>query len=157
MDVLGLVRELVIVAVPAGGEERDRNAIARVFVVIAAAVDVLRVAVGVEGVVEYKGLLLLLVHCLDDVAQLRGQPATSDQLEVMRAAARNVGRLAAPDHVHVELRNDRITRDGWMIREPLRTVKSQLFSRVPDEHQRALRPWIRQREFFGDLEECHGA
>ena len=49
VDVLRLIRQLVIVAVPGGREERDRNAIARVLVVIAPAIDPLRVAVRVEG------------------------------------------------------------------------------------------------------------
>ena len=52
VDVLRLVGHLMVVRVTAGREEDDRNAVARIHVVIAAAIDVLRMPVRVERVVE---------------------------------------------------------------------------------------------------------
>src|SRR5690242_14583975 len=90
VDVLRLVGHLVVVAMPAGGEERDRDAVSRVLVVVAAAVVLLRVAVGVELVVESERFRLRLVYRLDEVPQLRRQAPRSDQLEIARATTFDV-------------------------------------------------------------------
>src|SRR5437867_4332703 len=52
VNVLRLIRQLVVVAVTARREERNRNAVARVLVVVAAAIDLLRVSARIERVVE---------------------------------------------------------------------------------------------------------
>jgi CheY-like chemotaxis protein len=75
VDVLGLVGQLVIVHVQARREERDRNPVARVLVVVAPAVDALRMSIRVEGVVEAEGSRLALVYRLHDVTQLGREAA----------------------------------------------------------------------------------
>ena len=77
-----LVGELVVVQVAAGGEERHRDPEPGVHVVVAAAVGVARVAVGVPRVVEAEAVLALRVDPLDQVAQLGREPARADELEV---------------------------------------------------------------------------
>src|SRR5688572_11205074 len=154
-DVLRLVRQLVIVAVPRGRKERDRNSVASVLVVIAPAVDALRVPVRVEAVVEDEAMVSALVHRLDDVPKLRGKPSAPDELKEVRTAARTVLSLAAADHVYVELRNDRIPRNRWMFREPFSPVQAELFRRVPHEDQGSLWFSLREREFFGNLQDAH--
>src|SRR5258705_315154 len=62
VDVLRLVGHLMVVPVTAGREKRDRNAVARVHVMIAAAVVLLRVTRGVVLVVERERLAPRLVH-----------------------------------------------------------------------------------------------
>ena len=105
-------------------------------------------------VVEGEAELVGLVHVLDQVAELGGQPARADELHVAGPAAEvtavlrragDVGRRAAADHVHVELRDDRVARHRRMVREVLGAEEARLFARVPDEEDRALRlrsaPW----------------
>src|SRR5690349_8635840 len=89
VDVLRLVRELMIVAMPTRGEEDDRNSVARILVVIAAAVVLLRMSVGVVLIVEPERRLLRLPHALHQIAELRGETMRSDQLQVTRPASRN--------------------------------------------------------------------
>src|SRR5690242_19032824 len=55
LDVLRLVGDLVVVGVAAGGEEDDGNAIARVVRVVAATIDVLRMAVRGHRIIEPEG------------------------------------------------------------------------------------------------------
>src|SRR5688572_1314976 len=130
VEVLRLVRHLVVVAMPARGEEHDRNAVARVHVVIAAAIDVLRMTVGVERVVERESRFLFRVHILDEIAKLRREPTRADDLYVTFVAtvqelarlsfARNVRRPTATDHVDVELHDDGIAWHGRMVGEVTR-------------------------------------
>jgi len=54
VDVLRLVRHLVIVRLLSGSEERYRNAVARIIVVVASAVDALGVSVGIVLVIEFE-------------------------------------------------------------------------------------------------------
>src|SRR5215218_6848887 len=82
VDVLRLVGHLMVVRVAASGEEHHWDAVAGVLIVVAAAVDVLRVAVGVDGVVEVERELVGLVAVLDPVAAFSRQPPRADQLEV---------------------------------------------------------------------------
>ena len=122
----------------AGREEGDRNPVARVHVVITAAVVLLGMPRGVELIIERKRLLPGLVHRLDHVAQLGRQPARADQLQISGSAAGLVVGPPAPHHVHVELRDDGIARDRRMVREVLRAEQPQLLARMPDENQRPL-------------------
>src|SRR5258705_379929 len=117
VDVLRLVRHLGVVAGVPRPEERDRNAVARIHVVIAAAVVLLRMAGGVELIIERKRLLPRLVHGLDQVAQLGREPAGPDELQVSRPPAVLVVGAAAAHHVHVQLRDDRVARPGGVTRE----------------------------------------
>src|SRR5215207_1045130 len=78
IDVLRLVSHLMVVRMAARGEEHHRNAITGVLIVVAAAVDVLWVAVGVDGVVEVEPELVGLVDVLDQVAELGRQPPRAD-------------------------------------------------------------------------------
>src|SRR5215218_6409137 len=82
VDVLRLVRHLMVVRVAASGEEHHRDAVAGVLIVVAAAVDVLRVAVRVDGVVEVEPELVGLVYVFDQIPELGRQPPRADQLEV---------------------------------------------------------------------------
>src|SRR6267142_601198 len=120
VDVLRLVRHLMVVAVIARREERDGNAVARVHVVIAPAVVLLRMPRGVELIIERERLLPSLVHGLDQIAELGREPARADELQVSRTAASLVVGAAPAHHVHVELRHDRVARDRRMVREILR-------------------------------------
>src|SRR5665213_4520564 len=52
VDVLWLVRYLMVIGVESSSEEDDRNVVAGVFVVIATAVDVVRITVRVHRIVE---------------------------------------------------------------------------------------------------------
>ena len=69
LDVLRLVRHLVIVGVATGGEEDHRYSIPRKVGVIASAVDVLRMPIGVHGVVKAERERLLRAHRLRNVAK----------------------------------------------------------------------------------------
>src|SRR6185437_3495700 len=111
---------LMVVAVTARRKERDRDAGACVHVVIAAAVELLRVAGRVELIIERERLLASLVHGLDQVAELGREPARADELHVTWAAAILVVGAASPHHVHVELRDDRVAGYRRMVREILR-------------------------------------
>ncbi len=73
IDVLRLVGQLVVVLVAAGAEEDDRDTVTRVHPVIAAAIVVLGMAVGVVLVVEHEAVTARGVHLFDQVAQLGGQ------------------------------------------------------------------------------------
>ena len=121
VDVLRLVGQLVVVAVAAGREKDDRNAVARILVVVAAAVVLRGMSVRVELVVEMKRRGFRLGDRLDQVAELRGQSARPDELKVSGATALLVMRSAAADHVHIELRDDRIAWDRGMVGEVLRS------------------------------------
>ena len=80
IDVLRLVCDLVIVRVSAGREERDRNAVAGILVVVTATVDVRRMPVGVDRIVENEPGLPIRVDLLDDVTELLLEPARADEL-----------------------------------------------------------------------------
>src|SRR5262249_32387725 len=97
---------LVVVAMSASGEEHDRDAVARVLVVIAPAVVLLRMTVGVVLVVELEGRRLRLSHRLHEITELRGQATRADELQIARATALYVARSAAPHHVDVQLGDD---------------------------------------------------
>ena len=116
------------------------------------------VPVGVDRVVELERPLLGLVDAFDQVAELRRQAPRTDELEIVRPAVnlvsaaddpavlddqlrfpRHILGAAATHHVEVELRDDRITRDGWMIGEERRSEETELFAGMPDEEQRTLR------------------
>ena len=166
VDVLRFVGHLVVVRVAAGGEEGDRDAITGILVVVAAAVDVRRMAVGVEGVVEHQAVPAALVHRLHHVAQLGRDAARTDDLDVVRVAvdlvagqglASDVRRVAAPDHVDVELGHDRFPRHGGVVGEPLRTEEALFLSHVPDEEHRPLRVLALGDEPLGDLQHRHRA
>src|SRR5438445_13577242 len=70
-----LVGHLVVVGMQSGGEERDRDAVARVLVVVRAAVDVRRMPVGVDRVVEHEAVAARSIDLLHQIAQL-GREAT---------------------------------------------------------------------------------
>ena len=70
LDVLRFIRHLMVVRVSTSGKEHDRNTISRVVRVIAAAIDVLRMAVRVHRVIELERHLLRRVHLLHDIAEL---------------------------------------------------------------------------------------
>src|SRR5262245_54622527 len=105
----------MVVAMTAGREKRDRDAVTRVLVVIAAAVILLRMTVRVVRVIDAHRRRLRLGGCVDDFAELRRETLGADQLDVPWTAILLVVRRAAADHVHVQLRDDRITRDRGMI------------------------------------------
>src|SRR5258708_3620734 len=137
----------MVVRVSARGEEDDRDAVARVLVVIAPAIDVRWMAVGVHGIIECQRMLLGAIHGLGEIAQLRGESTRSNQLNVVGIAvvslafpgySRVVSGRATTHHVHVELRDDRIARDSRMIGVPLRSVETGFFTDVPYEQQRPL-------------------
>ena len=97
--------------------------------------------VGVVLVVEVEAVLALRVHPLDQVAQLGGEPAGADELEVAPARRSAMSLGAAPaDHVDVELGHDRVARHGGMPGEPVGAEQAQLLGGVPDEEHRALGP-----------------
>ncbi len=137
----------------AGGEERHRDPEPGVHVVVAPAVDVGRMAVRVPRVVEAEAVLPLRVGLLDQATQLGGEPARADELEVPRAAARDVGGVAAADHVHVELGHDGVARHRRMTGEPVGAEQAELLGGVPDEEDRAPGPVGRAGQRLGDLEQ----
>ena len=69
VDVLRLISDLMIVNMPTGTEERDRNAVACILVMITSAVVLLRMSGGVELVVEVERTGVCLVHSLDEIAK----------------------------------------------------------------------------------------
>src|SRR5881394_45088 len=79
VDVLRFVGHLMVVPVTSGREKLDRNAVARVHVVIAAAVVLLRVAGGIVLVVERERLASGLVDSLDEIAELGRETPRADQ------------------------------------------------------------------------------
>src|SRR6266481_5248205 len=122
--------------------------------------------VGVHGIIECQRMLLGVIHGLGEIAELRGKSAGSNQLNVVGIAvvslafpgySRVVTGSAATHHVHVELRDDRIARNGRMIGVPLRSVKTGFFTDVPYEQQRSLGLDLLRREVLGDLERAHAA
>ena len=100
---------------------------------IAAAVDVLRVTVRVELIIECERLLPGLVHRLDQIAELGREAARADELQVSRPTAILIIGAATANHVHVELRHDRVARDRRMVGEILRSEQPELLARMPDE------------------------
>ena len=78
----------------------------------------LMVADGLLPAAEAEKLARARVHRFGHVAELRGQAPRADELYVRGAADGQVLRIAAADHVHVELRHDRVARHARMIRVP---------------------------------------
>src|SRR4029077_12456557 len=126
----------------AGGEERDRNAVARVLVVVRAASDVRGWPAGSDRVVEYQAVPTGRIDPLHEIPQLGREAARPDQLQVARAAVQRRSVLAAPrliavgapaDHVHVELRRDGIARHRGVVREVARAQQPLLLTGVPYE------------------------
>ena len=120
VDVFGFIRTLVIIPVQPGEEERDGHADLRVIEVIRAAVDV--VVSGpvdriVELVVERQRFRLLAVDALDRLAKILRIEKRTHDADVVVAAAGEVFRATATDHVDVDLRDDRIDRHRWIGRE----------------------------------------
>ena len=72
VDILRLVGNLVVVSVPARREEDDRDAVTRVLLVVATAIDVRGMTVGVHGVIECQRVFLGAVHRFREITQLRG-------------------------------------------------------------------------------------
>src|SRR5262249_61516082 len=128
----------MVVAMTAGRKERDRDAVARVLIVVAAAVVLLGMTVRVVRVVDAHRRRLCLGTRVDDFAELRRETLGADQLHIAWATVLLVVRRAAADHVHVQLRDDRISRDRGMIREIRGAPKTFLFTGVPDEDDRPL-------------------
>src|SRR5205814_9127720 len=104
-------------AVQPRGKENDGYPPPRIMEVIAAAVDVLRMAGRVEGIVEGERLALMTVHVFHRVAELARQPPRAHEREVVRPTHRKIPRLASTHHVHVELRDNRVPRHCGVLRE----------------------------------------
>src|SRR6185312_12189461 len=107
-DILRFIGHLMVVGVTASGEENHGNVVPRVVRMIAAAIDVLRVAVGVHAVVERERHLFGLVHRLGDIAKFGREATGTHQLDIIGTAVKHdgilalagyVGDLTAPDHV----------------------------------------------------------
>src|SRR5262245_12037841 len=147
----------MVVAMTPGREKRDRNAIARVFIVVAAAVVLLRMTVRIVRVIDAHRRGFRLGGRVDDFAELRRKTFGADQLHIAWATILLVVPRAAADHVHVQLRDDRVTRDRGMIREIGRAPQTFLLAGVPDEDDRALRLHRTGRERLRDLEHRHAA
>src|SRR3954463_10734600 len=96
-------------------EKGHRNAVARVHVVIAAAVVLAGVPVRVVLIVVLERRVELSPFGIDDVAELRGEPARSDDLKRAGAAAGSHGTWSPTDHVDVDLRDDRVARHRGMV------------------------------------------
>ena len=124
---------------------------------IAAAVDAFRVTVRIELIVELEWLRARGVHCLDNVAELGGHPPRADELQVIRPATGDVGSASPPDHVHVELGDDLLARNGRMLGEPLRSQEPFLFGSMPHEEDRPLRFFRHRLESFGNLEDSYSS
>ena len=78
----------------------------------------------------------------------------TDHFEIGCAPLGQIGRVATPDHVHVDLSDDRVARDRRMIGIPRRSEQPALLSRVRNEQDRPSRsPTPHQRA--GDLEQRH--
>ena len=140
-----------------GGKKHDRYAVARVLIVVASAVILLGMTIGVVLIVEVEGGGLRLRHRFDEITELAGQPTRADQLQVPRPATFHIVGMAPPDHVHVQLSDNRIARNRWMIREVLRSPEALLFAGVPYEKNGALGLHSGADQRFGDLEECDTA
>src|SRR5262252_1792197 len=78
------------------------------------------------------------VGSLRDLIELRTDAVGADQINCVRLARLVVA--VAANHVDVELRDDVIEIDGRMIHEIARAPKPALFTGVPDEQHRPLRP-----------------
>src|SRR5678815_2438940 len=94
------------------------NAIARVAVMVCAAVVLQGMAGLVVREIEAEGLRLTGVHAVDDIAELRRETAEAYDLQVSRAGPRQVVDRAPADHVHVDLRHQRVAGHRGVIREP---------------------------------------
>src|SRR5688572_8497260 len=75
VHVSRFIGELVVVGVSARSEERNRNGMARVRVVITSAVELRGMARLVELQVEAEGPVLGLVRLLDRGSELAGEPS----------------------------------------------------------------------------------
>src|SRR5205807_7915421 len=88
------------------------------------------------------------------------------QLQVTRAAVqwravpgapRLVAGGAPADHIHVQLRDDRVAWHGRVVREGARAQQPFLLAGVPHEQDRPLRLALERRNPLGDLERRDGA
>src|SRR5450759_4908875 len=94
----------------------------------------------VKRVVEAEWSRLALVYRFHDVTQLGREPARSHELQIRRSATHEIERAATADHVHVQLRHDRVSRNGGIVREVSRSQEARLFSRGTEEEERPARP-----------------
>ena len=85
-DVLRLVSGLMIIGVAACREERYWYSPLRIRPVVTPAIQLLLVAARVQAIIQRKTMLRSPIHLLDNVAELGGKPARSDDLQVSRAA-----------------------------------------------------------------------
>ena len=99
-------------------------------------------SVGIHRVIERERFSLAPVHRFGEVAELGRQPARANELQIIRisivahAGGSDTGvvrRRAATNHVHVQLRDDRIARDCGMVGKPLGSVKPFFLADVPHE------------------------
>src|SRR5437899_1687220 len=98
----------------------------------------------VVGIVEDERQRLLGIRRLERLAKLARNPLCADDLQIggaatARAAAREVGRRASPDHVLIDFADDRVARHRPVIAIPARAEEARFLSRVADEEDRAPR------------------
>ena len=136
-----LVGHLVVVPVAAGAEEGDRDPVARVHVVVAAAVEVVGVPVGIVGrsrtTSPYLPSRFTCSARSPSSVESRREP-----IAWMYPGRRSFSSLGGPprrDHVDVDLRHDRIARHRRVIGEPAAALEPRLLAGVPHEEQRPLR------------------
>ena len=157
VDELDLVGDLVIVGVPAGRHEDDGDAVARVVVVVGAAVVLLGMAACIVLEVEHPVELLLDAHLLDEVTELRGELSRADELEVVRTAVDLVACLATADHIEIELRDDLLARHCGVIGEMLGAEQPELLAGMPDEDEGTLGLHALRGEGARHFERAHRA
>src|SRR5205085_9863288 len=96
VDVFRLVGHLVVVGVQAGGKERDGDSVAGVLIVVRATVNVGRMPVRIDRVVEHQAVALRRVDPLHQIAQLGREAARAYELQVAGTAVQRRSVLCAP-------------------------------------------------------------
>ena len=152
---------LVVVAVQAGEEERDRHALLRVVVVVAAPVDVVVARPGERRVVVVVEVERLRFASCSRPRPSRRDPSSRRTIRRRRRspARRPEGLPARPRPIMSMLicaTTESMGTVGLRVKnaEPMRPA---FFARVPDEERRALRLHLHRLDRLGDLEHAHRA
>src|SRR5437660_10364169 len=109
---------------------------------ISSYVEVRRMAVRIHCVVERQRMLFRPIHRLREIAELGRESTRSDQLHVIGITvvpdsflrdARVIRDRSSANHIHVELSDNRVARNGRVIGVPLRSVETGFLTNVPNE------------------------
>jgi len=128
LDLVGLIVHAVIVIVRAGEEEDERDIVLAEVPVVASTVELVRVILGVEPLVQLHLGAEGLVGPDVDIVQFLGDEVGADNVDIVGVLV-GMGRVDATDHVYVQVRHRSIKRhNGFPVRVVGRAKESFLFS-----------------------------